>query len=245
MQGNDKISFIKEVNASNWDKMVEKYEIKYGDVFSKNKKYTIVHEDNSKECSCYTISNGNAFDCPSLKQGRCNMDCYGLKRCYKWDAPKTNKEFQRKVLKYAPNEWLFDAIKHLANNKRMKQGNRLTEVRLNEVSDLTQSLLNKTTNLCELLQDDNKTKHIQVFTYTKMANLDFSQAQTLSNLCINTSQAINPIYENGNIYFAVDETTFDSIIENDVVKKCNCDIACKHCGYCYKDNGYFIYAKIH
>lgn len=240
----NKIDFINEVNASNWDKMVEKYKIKYGDVFSKNKKYTIVHEDNSKECSCYTISNGNAFDCPSLRQGRCNVPCYGLKGCYRWDNAKINKEFQRKVLEFVPLNWLFDAIKHLATNKRMKKGNRLTEIRLNEVSDLTQSLLNKVIALCILLENNKSTSHIKVFTYTKM-NLDFSVAEKLSNLCINTSQAINPVYKGGNIYFAVDETTFDSIIENDVVKKCNCDIACKHCGYCYEDNGYFIYAKFH
>ena len=78
-----------------------------------------------------------------------------------------------------------------------------------------------------------------------MANLDFSVAEKLQNLCINTSQAINPVYKGGNIYFAVDEATFDSIKENEIVKKCNCDIACKQCGYCYKDNGFFIYAKIH
>lgn len=245
----DKLGFISEINAHNWDEMVKKYGIKYGDVLTTNKKYRIfVGEKNGRkqyECSCYTISNGNAFDCPSLKQGRCNVPCYGLKGCYKWDAPKINKEFQRKVLEFAPLSWLFDAIKHLATNKRMKKANRLTEVRLNEVSDLTQKLLDKTVALCMLLAHNQKTSHIKVFTYTKMANLDFTMASRMPNLCINTSQAINPIYENGNIYFAVDEATYDNIVENDIVKKCNCDIACKKCGYCYEDNGFFIYAKIH
>lgn len=241
----DKMGFITEVSSHNWDEMVDKYNIKYKDVFSKNTKYTIKTEKNGKECSCYTISNGNAFDCPALKQDKCNVPCYGLKGCYRWDAPKINKEFQRKVLEFAPNKWLFNAIKHLATNKRMKKGNRLTEIRLNEVSDLTQELLNKVIALCVMLDADRETKHIKVFTYTKMANLDFHIADKLPNLCINTSQAINPVYKGGNIYFAVDETTYDSIVENDIVKKCNCDIACKKCGYCYEDNGFFIYAKIH
>lgn len=242
----DKLGFIEEVNENNWYEMVEKYGIKYADIFTKNRKYTIVTEENGKECSCYTISNGNAFDCPALKQGRCNVPCYGLKGCYRWDTPKINKEFQRYVLQYAPVSWLYDAIRHLANNKRMKKGNRLTEVRFNEVSDLTQSLLDKIVTLSIMLAHYHEdTRHIKVFTYTKMANLDFSMASKVPNLCINTSQAINPVYENGNIYFAVDEATYDSIEENDVVKKCNCDIACKKCGYCYEDNGFFIYAKIH
>ena len=83
----DKLSFINEVSSDNWDEMVDKYGIRYGDVFSKNTKYTIETE-NGKECSCYTISNGNAFDCPALKQGKCNVPCYGLKGCYRWDTPK-------------------------------------------------------------------------------------------------------------------------------------------------------------
>ena len=241
----DKLGFIAEVSSENWDEMVAKYDIKYKDVFSKNTKYTIETE-NGKECSCYTISNGNAFDCPALLQGKCNVPCYGLKGCYRWSTPKINKEFQKCILKYAPISWLYDAIRHLANNKRMKQGNRLTEVRLNEVSDLTQELLNKIVTLCILLAYWHKdTSHIKVFTYTKMANLDFSVAKKLPNLCINTSQAINPVYENGNIYFAVDEATYNNIEENDVVKKCNCEVACRDCGYCYSDGGLFIYAKIH
>ena len=241
----DKLGFISEVNSQNWDEMVEKYGIKYADVFSKNSKYTVETESDGKQCSCYTISNGNAFDCPALKQGKCNVPCYGLKGCYRWDTPKINKEFQRVVLKYAPLEWLFNAIKHLATNKRMKQGNRLTEVRLNEVSDLTQGLLDKICNLCFELYLHKETRHIKVFTYTKMADLNFIEAEQMPNLCINTSQAINPVYQGGNIYFAVDEAIFDSIEENDVVRKCNCEIACRDCGYCYSDNGLFIYAKIH
>ena len=154
----DKLSFINEVSSDNWDEMVAKYDIKYKDVFSKNTKYTIKTKNNGKECSCYTISNGNASDCPALKQGKCNVPCYGLKGCYRWDTPKINKEFQRKVLEFAPNQWLFNAIKHLATNKRMKEGNRLTEIRLNEVSDLTQELLNKVTALCIILDADRETR---------------------------------------------------------------------------------------
>lgn len=244
MNRKNKTNLIKEINNKNWYEMVKKYNIKYKDVFSKNRKYTIITK-NGKECSCYTISNGNAFDCPSLKAGKCNIKCYGLKGCYVWNDSKVNKEFQKCILKYASVEWLFDAIKHLATSKRMKAGNRLTELRLNEVSDLTQVMLDKMITLCEKMLLDDATKHIKVFTYTKMANLDFHKASIMPNLCINTSQAINPIYENGNIYFAVDEATFDNIIENDIVKKCNCEIACKDCGYCYTDGGRFIYAKIH
>ncbi len=240
----DKIGFIREVNSDNWDAMVEKYGIKYADIFTKNRKYTIETED-GKECSCYTISNGNAFDCPALKQGKCNMPCYGLKGCYRWDTPKINKEFQRCVLEFAPLEWLLEAIKYLATSKRMKKGNRMTELRLNEVSDLTQSLLDKIVRLCILMMLEDETSHIKVFTYTKMANLDFTEASTLPNLCINTSQAINPIYANGNVYFAVNKDVFDSIVETDTVKKCNCEIACKDCGYCYEDGARFIYALIH
>jgi len=240
----DKLGFIAEVSSQNWDEMVAKYGIKPKDIFSKNSKYTVTTE-NGKECTCYTISNGNAFDCPALKQGRCNMPCYGLKGCYRWDTPKINKAFQQKVLEFAPLGWLLEAIKYLATSKRMKQGNRLTEIRLNEVSDLTQSLLDKIVALCILLAKDEQTSHIKVFTYTKMANLDFTMASRMPNLCINTSQAINPVYQGGNIYFAVDKATFDSIEENDIVKKCNCEIACKDCGYCYTDGARFIYALIH
>lgn len=243
MQGKDKINFIKEINDKNWDEMVKKYDIKYRDIFTKNRKYTIKTE-NGKECSCYTISNGNAFDCPSLKENKCNVPCYGLKGCYRWDTPKINKEFQRLVLEFAPNEWLFDAIKHLATSKRIKEQNRLSELRLNEVSDLTQVLLDKMLKLCTMLLYDDATRHIKVFTYTKM-ELDFQKASKQSNIAINTSQAINPVYPNGNVYFVVDEETYDNIEENEYIKKCNCDIACKYCGYCYEDNGYFIYAKIH
>lgn len=243
------IAYLQEAEAMgivpNWDEVVKRFDVKYNEVFTKNRKYTIVHEDNSKECSTYTISNGNAWDCPALHRGACNVPCYGLKGCYRWNDAKVNKEFQRLVLKFASLEWLFDAIKHLATNTRCKDGNRLRTLRLNEVSDLNQVMLDKMVELAKMLTLDTATEHIQVFTYTKQGILDFSEVAKLPNFCVNTSQTVNAVYDGGNVYIAVTQEYFDAIVETDIVKKCNCAISCNDCGLCYKDGGYIIFCLIH
>lgn len=244
-----KTEFINEHKEStnvDWNAVAKEYGIKPRDVFYTNTKYTTKDENNKDQCSVYCVSNGNAFDCPSLKRGACNVPCYGLNGCYvMYDDVKINKEFQRIVLKIAPIEWLFDAIKYLATSKRMKKGNLLRFFRLNEVSDLTQELLDKICDLCDLLYEDVETRHIVVFTYTKMGILDFSRVAKMQNFVINTSQTVNPVYKGGNVYIAVTQEYFDKIVETDIVKKCNCDIACTECGYCYEDGGYIIFCLIH
>lgn len=247
----NKLNFIGNVavdlETKDWETVVDQYGIKNADVFSANSKYTVLDENNKKECCVGTISNGNAWECPALLRGACNVPCYGLKGFYTmYDTPKINKNYQRLILQYAPTEWLFSVIKDRATNKRCKKGNRLRFVRLNEVSDLNQRLLDKTVELCKMLLNDAETRHIVVFTYTKQGHLDFTEASKLSNLVINASQCINPVYKGGNVYIAVSEEFFNSIEETDIVKKCNCDIACVDaCGYCYKDGGYIIFCKIH
>lgn len=238
-----------ELSVSEWIGLCCRYGIAFKDVFSTNSKYTIKtvsEEKTTRECSVYTISNGNAFDCPALHRKACNVPCYGLKRCYKWDSAKFNKEFQRLVLAFAPVNWLFEAIKHLATNTNCKEGNKLRFVRLNEVSDLTRELLEKIINLCKLLESDKATANVVVFTYTKQGGaIDFTEAGKQRNLVINTSQTLNPVYEGGNVYIAVDKEYFDSIVESDKVKKCNCEINCTDCGLCYEDGGYIIFCLIH
>lgn len=238
-----------ELTVSEWIGLCCRYGIAFKDVFSTNSKYTIetvTEEKTTRECSVYTISNGNAFNCPALHRGACNVPCYGLKGCYRWDDAKTNKEFQRLVLAFAPVSWLFEAIKHLATNTRCKDGNRLRFVRLNEVSDLTRELLAKIITLCKLLESDESTANVVVFTYTKQGGaIDFTEAGKQRNLVINTSQTLNPVYTGGNVYIAVDKEYFDSIVESDTVKKCNCEINCTDCGLCYEDGGYIIFCLIH
>ena len=238
-----------EMTVGEWIEVCSTYGIAFKDVFSRNTKYTIeevVDGKKSRECSVYTISNGNAFDCPALHRGACNVACYGLKGCYRWDSAKFNKEFQRLVLAFAPINWLFEAIKYLATNTNCKEGNKLRFVRLNEVSDLTEELLQKVITLCKLLESNKETAHIVVFTYTKQGGaIDFTEAGKQSNLVINTSQTVNPVYEGGNVYIAVDKEYFDSIVESDKVKKCNCEINCTDCGLCYEDGGYIIFCLIH
>lgn len=239
-----KMEFInehKESTSVDWDTVVKEYGIKPRDVFYHNTKYTT-----DDGCPVYCVSNGNAWNCPALCRGACNVPCYGLKGYYVMeDNVKINKEFQRLVLKLAPITWLFECIKYLATSKRMKKGNLLRFFRLNEVSDLTQELLDKICDLCDLLYADPETRHIVVFTYTKMGILDFSRVAKMPNFVINTSQTVNPVYHGGNVYIAVEQEYFDQIVETDIVKKCNCDIACTECGYCYKDGGYIIFCLIH
>lgn len=238
-----------EMTVSEWIGLCCRYGIAFKDVFSTNSKYTIeevVDGKTTRECSVYTISNGNAFDCPALHRKACNVACYGLKGCYRWDSAKFNKEFQRLVLLFAPVEWLFQAIKHLATNNNCKEGNKLRFVRLNEVSDLTRELLEKIINLCKLLELDETTANVVVFTYTKQGGaIDFTEAGKQRNLIINTSQTLNPVYTGGNVYIAVDKEYFDAIVESDTVKKCNCEINCTDCGLCYEDGGYIIFCLIH
>lgn len=238
-----------EMTVGEWIEVCSTYGIAFKDAFSKNTKYTIeevVDGKTTRECSVYTISNGNAFDCPALHRKACNVPCYGLKGCYRWDSAKFNKEFQRLVLAFAPVEWLFEAIRHLATNTNCKEGNKLKFVRLNEVSDLTRELLEKIITLCKLLESDKATANVVVFTYTKQGGaIDFTEAGKQANLIINTSQTVNPVYEGGNVYIAVDKEYFDSIVESDKVKKCNCEINCTDCGLCYEDGGYIIFCLIH
>lgn len=240
-------NIVADLETKDWEEAIKPYGIKEADVFSSNSKYTVKDENNTDACCVGTISNGNAWECPALLRGGCNVPCYGLKGFYTmYDSPKINKHFQRLILQYAPVEWLFSVIKNRATNTRCKDGNRLRFVRLNEVSDLNQRLLDKTVKLAKMLKEDKATEHIIIFTYTKQGHLDYSEASELSNLVINASQCINPVYEGGNVYIAVTEEFFNSIVETDIVKKCNCDIACVDaCGLCYEDGGYIIFCKIH
>ena len=238
----------KDIRKYDWQEIVNYYDIKDADVFTYDlSKYTTDDENGYDQCCVGTISYGNAWDCPALLRGACNLDCYGLDGCYvMYDDVANHKEFQKNLLKFAPIEWLFGVIKRRATNKRLKKGNVLRFIRLNEVSDLTQRLLDKVCRLCRMLLSDEATKHIIIFTYTKQGHLDFTEASKLSNLIVNASQCINPVYKGGNVYIAVEKEFFDNIVETDIVKKCNCDIACVDtCGLCYEDGGYIIFCLIH
>ena len=110
--------------------------IKPMDVFTRfNDKYTHKNEDGHDRCSTWTMSNGNAWECPALALGLCDMDCYGLKGTFVWNDVRRNKHFQGLVMQIADANWLFEAIKTCATNKRLAKGNELLALRLNEVSD--------------------------------------------------------------------------------------------------------------
>lgn len=222
--------------------------IKPMDVFSrKNDKYTHEDEDGNNRCSTWTISNGTAWDCPALAIGNCKLPCYGFKGKFGLDDVKKNKHFQGLVMKIADAEWLFEAVKFGATNKRLAKGNNLVALRLNEVSDLTQELLDKWCDVAEMLLADKETKHIKVFTYTKMYHLDFSRVAKLPNFAINASESEEPLYEGGNCFNAKTKAEMDKVVETDTHKKCNCDINCglDFCGFCYEDNGLIIDEELH
>lgn len=230
-------------NETNCKELFDSLGIKPMDVFSRfNKKYTHKNENGDKRCHTWTISNGTAWECPALKMGNCKMNCYGFNGTFTWDDVKTNKHFQGLVMKIADANWLFEAIKTCATNTRLAKGNELLALRLNEVSDLTEDLLDKWCDVCEMLLADPQTKHIKVFTYTKMYHLDFSRVAELSNFAINASESDKPLYEGGNCFNAIEKEELDSIEETDTVKVCNCDINCglDYCGYCYEDHNYII-----
>lgn len=217
--------------------------IKPMDIFSRhNEKYTHKDANGNPRCSTWTMSNGNAWDCPAHKLGLCKIECYGFNGTFKWDVVKTNKKFQGLIMQIADANWLFEAIKTCATNSRLAKGNELLALRLNEVSDLTAPLLDKWCDVCEMLASDDATKHIKVFTYTKMYHLDFSRVEKLSNFCINASESEKPLYNGGNCFNAKKPKEMASIEETDVIKLCNCEINCglDFCGYCYEDNGYTI-----
>lgn len=233
-------------NEIEWNKIVKQYDINHNDIMNnKNSKYQYVDKNGNIGNVVYTISNGNAFDCPSLHCGRCNVPCYGLKGTFTWNATKVNKEFQRIILNIAPLEFIFDAIKYHSTSKRKAKRNLLKFLRLNEVSDMTQNLIDRITVLCKMLLSDKATQHIVVFTYTKMQHLRWSNLLSCSNFVVNNSQVINPLSSNGNVFIAVEKEIFDSIVETDTVKKCNCETNCHGCEYCYKNNGYIIFCCIH
>lgn len=222
--------------------------IKPMDVFTRfNDKYTHKNEDGHDRCSTWTMSNGNAWECPALALGLCNMDCYGLKGSFVWNDVRRNKHFQGLVMNIADANWLFEAIKTCATNTRLAKGNELLALRLNEVSDLTQPLLDKWCDVCEMLLADEETKHIKVFTYTKMFHLDFSRVATLSNFCVNASESEVPLYEGGNCFNAKTHEEMEEVVETDTHKKCNCEINCglDFCGYCYEDNNLIIDEEYH
>ena len=95
-----------------------------------------------------------------------------------------------------------------------------------------------------MLYSDAETKHIKVFGYSKM-NLDFSKVLEHPNLTINASQTINPLYLNGNTFIAVDKEFYDSIVETDIIRKCDCTVNCHGCELCYSNNGLIIFCLIH
>lgn len=252
MNREEKFNFIKihssrkvEFSLSEWNNIKKEYHIGYNDIMKNiNSKYQYINKDNKVRSFVYTISNGNAFDCPALCSGRCNMDCYGLKHTFTWDTTKINKEFQRIVLNYMPLSELFSCIKYHATCSRKNQGNLLKVLRINEVSDLTNELFNRLLALCDMLYSDKETKHIKVFSYSKM-DLNWNEVQKRKNLTINASQTINPLYRGGNTYIAVDKEFYDNIVETDVIKKCNCETNCHNCELCYSDNRLIIFCLIH
>lgn len=232
------------INNNNIDvELLNSLGIKPLDVFSrKNDKYVHNDEDGNPRCSTWTISNGTAWDCPAHHLGYCKINCYGFHGSFTWDNTKLNKKFQGLVMQIADANWLFESVKYGATNTRLAKGNQLLAVRLNEVSDLTQELLDKWCDVCEMLLADPSTEHIKVFTYSKMYNLDFSRVAKLSNFCVNASETDKPFYEGGNCFNAVEKEELDSVEETETVKICNCDINCglDHCGHCYQDNGLII-----
>ena len=257
MNSNEKEDFInflscKEFEKSkfDWDELCSKYNLKPQEIFSKkNSKYTVIDENGNETCSVYTISNGNAFSCPSLKRKACTVPCYGLKGCYTWNSSIRNNTFQRLILKFAPINWIFEGVKHLATSKQMKEGNKLRELRLNAVSDLTQEMADKMLILAKMIEKDADLQEVIIFTYTKNASeIDaetWKKIENQSNFTVNASQTVNPIYKGGNCYIAVTEDFFETIEETETVKKCNCEINCKDCRYCYSDNDYIIFCKLH
>lgn len=235
-------------NVENVGEFFDSLGIKPMDVFSRNTdKYTHKDEDGNDRCSTWTMSSGTAWDCPALAIGNCNLPCYGFKGRYKFDNVTTNKHFQGLVMKIADANWLFETIKHCATNKRLAKGNELMALRLNEVSDLTQPLLDKWCDVCEMLLADEETKHIKVFTYTKMYHLDFSRVAKLPNFCINASESEEPLYEGGNCFNMKTAEEMADVVETETHKKCNCEINCglDFCGYCYEDNGFVIDEEEH
>lgn len=234
--------------VENADEFFNSLGIKPMDVFTRfNDKYTHKNEDGNDRCSTWTMSNGTAWDCPALHLGLCDLPCYGLDGFFKMDDVKRNKHFQGLVMNIAPAMWLFSAIKYCATNNRLAKGNELLALRLNEVSDLTQPLLDKWCDVAEMLLDDEETRHIKLFTYTKMRHLDFSRVAKLPNFCINASESETPLYEGGNCFNAKTKAEMDKVVETDTHKKCNCDINCglDFCGFCYEDNGLIIDEELH
>lgn len=252
MKKEQKIKFIKEFHnkdsvftESEWNKVVKQYSINYTDVMNnKNSKYQYNGTDGKPKSVVYTISNGNAFDCPALKAGRCNMPCYGLKGTFSWNVTKINKTFQYLILKLVPLKWLFDAIKYHATSNRKNKENLLRFLRINEVSDFNSHLFNRILALSDMLYSDESTRHIMIFSYSKM-NMDWDKVLKHPNLVVNASQTVNPLYDGGNTFIAVDEQYFNNIVESDTVKKCNCETNCHNCEYCYNNNGYTIFCLIH
>lgn len=235
-----------EFTEEEWSIIEKEYNITPNDVMKNiNKKYQFKTENNEVRSFVYTISNGNAFDCPALHCCRCNVPCYGLKGSFTWNDTKVNKEFQRIILNFVPVNYLFFVVKHHATNKRKNPLNRLRFLRLNEVSDFTQSLIDRMTVLSQKLYNDVETRHIKIFSYTKMQHLNFSDFVAMPNVTVNNSQVINPLYSNGNVFIAVDKEFYDSIVETDIVKKCDCEINCHGCELCYSNGGYIIFCLIH
>lgn len=245
MDKETKKNFVKkylhtDCQIDNWEEIVDQYGIKYADVFNCNSKYTITKENKPKEKHIYCISNGDASDCVPRLNGVCTIDCYAKKGHYHSNSTKLNKLFQRVILQKAPLEWLIGAIKYF-NAKQPRL--RLQALRINETNDLTQELLDKTVELCKLLQIEQL--DVVVFAYTKMYDLDFSEASKLPNLAINTSESLKPVYSGSNCFIAVSEDEWNSIQETDTIKRCNCEMGCyEECGYCLKDNGYILYEKL-
>ena len=249
------IAFLQGKEAKNqtvdWKEVITKFDIRPKEIFSNVSKYTntyFVGEKKVKECCVYSISNGNAWDCPAYCRNACNIKCYGFKGNYvRYSSPKINKEFQRLVVKFAPVEWLFEVSRHLATNTRMKKENRLRFIRLNEVSDFDQPMLDKAIDWADMLHSDAKTRHTRMFAYTKQNGaVDFSQVGEVPNFCINASQTINPLYEGGNCFWCVSKEFYDSVEETEQIRKCNCDIACVDaCGICYEDNDCITVEKFH
>lgn len=252
MNASQKKEFVKkfghrttEFSEKEWEKVCNEFSIKFTDIMNNdNSKYAFLDANGKEKSFVWTISNGNAFDCPALKSNRCNVDCYGLKGCFSWNPTKVNKRFQGIILNLAPLGFIFDVIKHFATSKRMNPLNRLRFLRLNEVSDLTESLYNRVLVLCEMLYSDAETKHIRVFTYSKM-NLDFQKVLEHPNLTINASQTLNSLYLGGNTFIAVDKEFYDSIVETDIIRKCDCTVNCHNCELCYANSGLIIFCLIH
>lgn len=173
-----------------------------------------------------------AYLCPSDKLGLCNLS----KKCY---AKKAEKQYHHVVPQHRKKQmhaWDTESVTKIYKDicKKVKNAriHKINYIRFSEAGDFkSQSDIEKLKLICEMLLENECTKHLIVYGYTNRSDLVFKDLP--NNLIINGTN-----FMISNEFIPVERNTIDKY-------KNICVGDCRICNKCKKANKRKIYVAIH